>query len=371
MTLERSGHGINVEKPNVQVHESPNEDVSSSVVDGERGSSALDQSLAREKRQSGDEDQFHPAEDGTSGLSGDERKVENITASGSPKLKGEIDKRSIPAKSKHYARTVNTAIESPDVSSLSMKCEDNVVNGTEQINQCKDPALLSPRAVNNAEPQGSSESEPIASKEDKSDEKSVLKKMVSQKDLKPGNDASDTKKGTEDEWQEMPALAEYDIYDDNGRLIARGSVDEEIEALGYNNLGSAAKGYTRVQIDEDAQSATSMDDNTAYLFKDAGKDLTEEDEEARNPMEQMQATKDLLTDGQRIAYVGTTRLAMMEMIEELEQLERTKKIKKEVDLALESMKMWSRKIMVRLHGHMDISSAGILFFLCVNFEIVC
>ena len=171
--------------------------------------------------------------------------------------------------------------------------------------------------------------------------------------------AEETKEES-DEWLEMPAISEYDVYDDDGRLVARGSVEEKEEKISYNGLGGAAKGYTRVQIDEDAQSATSMDDNTAYLFKEPGKDLQDDDEEARNPIEQMQATKNLLTDGQRIAYVGVTRLAMIEMSNELEQLERTKKIKKEVDIAVESMKLWSQKIMVRLHSHMDISSAGMV-----------
>ena len=165
-------------------------------------------------------------------------------------------------------------------------------------------------------------------------------------------------KGEVDEWQDMPAFAAYDVYDDDGKLVAREAQDSDGEGDAYRGLGGAGKGYTRVQIDEDARSATSMDENTSYLFKETGTNVVDEDEEHRDPLAQMQATKDLLTEGQRIAYVGVTRLAMVRMVKELEYIEGTKGTKKELRVAVESMKMWSQKMMVRLYAHMDIDSAG-------------
>ncbi|KAL8639810.1 MAG: hypothetical protein Q9228_003198 [Teloschistes exilis] len=163
----------------------------------------------------------------------------------------------------------------------------------------------------------------------------------------------------EDEgWQDMPALGQYDLYDDDGQLIARGTRETEEEANAYTGLGGAGKGYTRVQIDEDALSATSMDENTDYLFKSKeAKAAEEDDDEQRDPLAQMQATKDLLTEGQRIAYVGVSRLAMATMIRELEDIEGTKGTKTELRLAIESMKMWSQQMMVRLYSHMEIDSS--------------
>lgn len=161
----------------------------------------------------------------------------------------------------------------------------------------------------------------------------------------------------EDEWQDMPAFAPFDLYDDDGKLIAKEAQSDD-EANVYAGLGGAGKGYTRVQVDEDAQSATSMDDNTSYLFKHKGTDLIDEDEELRDPMAQMQTTKDLLTETQRIAYVGVTRLAMIEMGKDLEMVEVTKKGKKEFRVAIESLKMWSQQMMLRLYAHMEISSSG-------------
>ena len=160
----------------------------------------------------------------------------------------------------------------------------------------------------------------------------------------------------EDEWQEMPAIAPYDLYDDDGRLVARASKPYDDEPS--PGLGGAGKGYTRVQIDEDAQSATSMDDNTDYLFKPSGTNTAGDDEEQRDLVSQMQATKDLLTEGQRIAYIGVTRLAMVEMVKQLEHIEPTKGTKKELLVTIEALKMWSQKMMVRLYAHMDIDSSG-------------
>ena len=168
----------------------------------------------------------------------------------------------------------------------------------------------------------------------------------------------EVKEKAEEEWQDMPAFAAYDMYDDNNKLIAREAQDSDDEANAYAGLGEAGKGYTRVQIDDDAKSATSMDENTSYLFKETGTNVVDEDEEHRDPLAQLQATKDLLTEGQRIAYVGVTRLAMVQMVKELEDIAGTKATKKELRVAVDAMKMWSQKMMVRLYAHMDIDSSG-------------
>lgn len=161
----------------------------------------------------------------------------------------------------------------------------------------------------------------------------------------------------EEEWRDMPAFAPYDLYDDDNRLVAREEKDSDDEANAYKGLGGAGKGYTRVQVDEDARSATSMDENTDYLFKAKGATIADDEEEQRDPLAQLQATKELLTEGQRIAYVGVTRLAMAEMVKELEDMEVTKNTKKGLAVATESMKMWSQQMMVRLYMHMEVDSS--------------
>ncbi|KAL1901960.1 hypothetical protein Sste5346_001666 [Sporothrix stenoceras] len=165
-------------------------------------------------------------------------------------------------------------------------------------------------------------------------------------------------KEDEDEgWQTMPAFAPYDIYDDDNRLIAKEHVDTEADSYGYGGLGGAGKGYTRVLVDDDAESATSMDENTNYLFKGGGTSMMDDEEEQRDTVSQMEATKDLLTEGQRIAYVGITRLHLYNMIKEFEDAKPSKRMRKEFTVATESMRMWSQKMMIRLYAHMDISLA--------------
>lgn len=171
------------------------------------------------------------------------------------------------------------------------------------------------------------------------------------------------KAGKDDDWQTMPAYAPYDIYDDDNRLIAKEQQPEDMgDTYGYAGLGGAGKGYTRVIMDDDVESVNSIDENTEYLFNKAGQNtsVTEDDENQRDAVSQLQATKDLLTEGQRIAYVGLTRLEMSVMVKEMEDMPLDtggRRMKKEVLIAAESMKMWSQKMMIRLYTHMDINPA--------------
>ncbi|KAF7557029.1 hypothetical protein G7046_g6143 [Stylonectria norvegica] len=168
------------------------------------------------------------------------------------------------------------------------------------------------------------------------------------------------KKDEDEGWQQMPAFARFDMYDDEDRLVAREhNPEDDTETYGYAGLGGAGKGYTRVFLDDDAESATSMDENTQYLFKETNGTSVMDDQEGRDALSQMQATKDLLTEGQRIAYVGVVRLEIANLVKESEALvsNSNRKTKKEVGVSVEAMRMWGQKMMIRLYAHMDISAA--------------
>jgi len=159
-------------------------------------------------------------------------------------------------------------------------------------------------------------------------------------------------------WQEMPAYAPYDIYNDDNKLVAKEHDFDADEKYVYAGLGGAGRGYTRVVMDDDAESATSMDENTQYLFKEVGgTSMMDDDDGTRDAISQMQATKDLLTEGQRIAYVGVTRLELSGIVKGADTLEQTRRTKKQVTIAAESTKMWAQKMMIRLYSHMEISAA--------------
>ncbi|KAJ5964290.1 uncharacterized protein N7479_004166 [Penicillium vulpinum] len=160
-----------------------------------------------------------------------------------------------------------------------------------------------------------------------------------------------------DEWMSMPALGEFDYYDDFGRLVARGAKEEGDEAV-YQGLGGAGRGYTRVQLDEDAQSATSLDEDTSYLFRETGDNSAGlVGEEMRDTISQLQATKDLLNETQKIAYVGIVRLAIHSMNHDLASMATTKSTRRTMQKASDAMRKWGQAIMGRVYAHMDINSA--------------
>jgi len=97
------------------------------------------------------------------------------------------------------------------------------------------------------------------------------------------------------------------------------------------------------------------------------------------PLSQMQATKNLLTETQRIAYVGLCKLACVEMVNELRAVadadvkKKATKIKLGTkagtgvvdDPATESSTVWGLKIMARLYHHMELERDGEHYFIIV------
>lgn len=101
--------------------------------------------------------------------------------------------------------------------------------------------------------------------------------------------------------------------------------------------------YTRLRINEEDE-ADEVHLRTKYLF---------DEDKAMTPLSQMQATKNLLTEAQRIAYVGLCALASREMSQALKISGR-----KELKGAAENMELWAMKIMGRLYYHMELEIQG-------------
>ncbi|GAA5993607.1 hypothetical protein JCM5350_005006 [Sporobolomyces pararoseus] len=102
--------------------------------------------------------------------------------------------------------------------------------------------------------------------------------------------------------------------------------------------------YTRLELDDDPEE-DEISMRTQYLFNE---------ETSMTPLSQMQQTKTLLTEGQRIAYVGLSRLVAREMVQTLAL---AAKGAKELEPARESCVNWANKIMGRLYRHMDVDGA--------------
>jgi hypothetical protein len=103
--------------------------------------------------------------------------------------------------------------------------------------------------------------------------------------------------------------------------------------------------YTRLELDDDPEE-DEISMRTQYLFNE---------DKGMTPLAQMQATKTLLTEGQRIAYVGLCRLVAREMVQTLKIASRGAK---ELEPASESATNWAAKIMGRLYRHMEVDGPG-------------
>ncbi|EJU02650.1 DUF726-domain-containing protein [Dacryopinax primogenitus] len=169
----------------------------------------------------------------------------------------------------------------------------------------------------------------------------------------------------DDEWQDMPVLKPDDPFlnldeEDQKKFHyiapskssapkqignATGNLidfdDEGVEWRSKLDKGQEET-YTRLRLDEDNDN-DEVHMQTKYLFNE---------DKAMTPLSQMQATKELLTESQRIAYVGLCSLAAREMIEGLKKMPA-----REIQKAIQSAENWSLKIMGRLYHHMELETA--------------
>ena len=120
----------------------------------------------------------------------------------------------------------------------------------------------------------------------------------------------------------------------------------DIDELGHewrSKIDQNESEYTRLRgNEEDEPDEVHM--RTKYLF---------DEDKAMTPLSQMQATKNLLTEAQRIAYVGLCSLTSREMVENLKLIRR-----KEMKASIANMELWALKIMGRLYYHMELGTQG-------------
>lgn len=167
----------------------------------------------------------------------------------------------------------------------------------------------------------------------------------------------------DDGWLDMPVIREdflnTDLDEEDRRKYhyrppsrSRQAVNATGNLIDVDNRGNNWRSkveqneseYTRLRAREEDEN----DDvhlRTKYLF---------DEDKAMTPLDQMQATKKLLTEAQRIAYVGVCALTAKEMTQELRLQKR-----KELKAAVSSMELWSLKIMGRLYYHMELETPGI------------
>uniref|UniRef100_V5GTG5 DUF726-domain-containing protein n=1 Tax=Kalmanozyma brasiliensis (strain GHG001) TaxID=1365824 RepID=V5GTG5_KALBG len=115
--------------------------------------------------------------------------------------------------------------------------------------------------------------------------------------------------------------------------------------------GDGEKGYSQLRLDEDEE-ADELHAATEYLFQDGSRHDPYGDNTTATPLNQMNTTKSLLTDGQKIAYVGLCSLIATEMLRQIRRVPG-----KTLEPAKQSMEGWRVKIMARLYQHMAIEGS--------------
>jgi hypothetical protein len=174
----------------------------------------------------------------------------------------------------------------------------------------------------------------------------------------------------DDGWQDMPIVRSDDIANgldeedqkkyhykapekhevNKNQSNATGDVlDVDFEGAEWRAKASQNESeYTRLRLNEEDES-DEVHLRTRYLF---------DEDKAMTPLNQMQTTKNLLTEAQRIAYVGLCALAAREMVDRLKAMNSEKKEIKELKEAVKNMELWSLKIMGRLYYHMELATEG-------------
>ncbi|PPR06247.1 hypothetical protein CVT24_000919 [Panaeolus cyanescens] len=164
----------------------------------------------------------------------------------------------------------------------------------------------------------------------------------------------------DDGWQDMPivredtslsGLDEEDLKKYHYQPSAKGTTAAnatgnliDVDDLGNewrSKIDQNESEYTRLRgIEDDDVDEVHL--RTKYLF---------DEDKAMTPLSQMQATKNLLTEAQRIAYVGLCALTSREMLQSLQTTHR-----KELKAAIANMELWAMKIMGRLYYHMELET---------------
>ncbi|KAI6024567.1 hypothetical protein EDC04DRAFT_2723530 [Pisolithus marmoratus] len=170
--------------------------------------------------------------------------------------------------------------------------------------------------------------------------------------------------GDDEGWQDMPVVKEDDLacaldeedqkkyhYVQPTKKNATGTtgnatgnlIDFDDTGIEWRSKAEQNENeYTRLRVQEE-DDADEVNLRTRYLF---------DEDKAMTPLSQMQTTKNMLTEAQRIAYVGLCALTAKEMVKQLKRSNR-----KELKPAAQNMELWMMKILGRLYYHMELETA--------------
>lgn len=165
----------------------------------------------------------------------------------------------------------------------------------------------------------------------------------------------------DDNWRPMDSEVMDDFYDQKGNYLDQTNA---YDPLTHSHQNNASHGYTRVAAEEQAEVYRKIDKTFDFLLmsessniKRLQEDSERESDSEENSSSQLYSTKNMLSEGQKIAYVGLVYLVMIEMATTLANVRgsHSSSLAKKLSKAHGSLQKWSIKIISRIFDHLDLS----------------
>ncbi|SCU83444.1 LADA_0C11496g1_1 [Lachancea dasiensis] len=211
---------------------------------------------------------------------------------------------------------------------------------------------------------------------------------------------SDSDSDTSQQWQTVPAISSYDIYNKSGELALAAQKDTHTPSVRSGFLANSREvstdqlnvqkrvstfGYTKVADEEQAQRSHATNQKTDFLFSHKAltgsvrslnktgtpseyEDEYEDEEEAHselNPGSQLSFTKTLLSEHEKLAYVASISVLADELCTQLAltclstNVTGNRKLAHKLQLLQKNMGTWKTSILSRLYEHLEISAGEI------------
>ncbi|AOA64005.1 Putative lipase [Komagataella phaffii CBS 7435] len=183
-------------------------------------------------------------------------------------------------------------------------------------------------------------------------------------------DGSDDNSSDDAGWKEMDTEISYTIYDNKGEKIDA-SIKQQIIS---QKKDDAPDGYTRINAEEQAQKYEEIDKKMDFLFEKENSNLNRllngshdvehyeeedvySDDDDYTPLSQLDTTKKMLKESQKVAYVGLVQLCIVEMGIALAEVHgtQTRTMGKKLSKAHATFSSWASSLMTKLHKHIGLS----------------
>ncbi|AMD20211.1 HDL533Wp [Eremothecium sinecaudum] len=203
-----------------------------------------------------------------------------------------------------------------------------------------------------------------------------------------GTLGEDTRSSSDEEWQTMPAIASYDVYDPSGELAVPTKTQELADTTRItDNSGTQESGfhpregtfgYTKAAAEEQAQRAHATNKKTDFLFgrrfmdssmtslgtTGSSGEIEGSDAPytaARSAEDQLSLTKTLLTEKEKFAYLGAVSVLVNEMCTYFAQIcicsknvTNDKKLAHRLQNLQKRMAEWKSTLCNLMYAHLDI-----------------